>query len=428
MSPSTVRTAGTDSQRTEKPGGQHPTTPATRRWLVKLERWLVRRMLIAIGNPPVRITLPNGDELSTSESPPIAQVKFQDRATLWRVLLDPNLHFGEGYADGKLEIDGDLVALLETIDRARTAANHSGSLVPSWLLRRLHPARTNTRSGARHNIHHHYDLGENFYQLWLDDEMVYSGAYFAEPAMTLGDAQRAKLDYVCRKLRLSPGESVVEIGGGWGALALWMAREYGATVKSINISRPQIAYARRRAKIEGLDSRVEFIEDDYRNLSGQFDALVSLGMLEHVGAAHYREFGRVADRCLTPAGRGLIQTIGLDRPCETSSWIERHIFPGGHLPTLREMADIFEPSGFSILDIENLRRHYAQTLRHWLDRFEASAARVATMFDERFVRIWRLYLSGSCAAFTTGQLQLFQVLFARPTQSQIPWTRAELYV
>ncbi len=381
-----------------------------------------------MGNPPMRLILWNGEQIAAGDAPPVARVRLRDRATFWKVLLDPNLQFGDAYADGRLDVEGDLAALLEAVYRSRAAAGRSGGLLPSWLLRRLHRARPNTRSAVRANIRHHYDLGESFYRLWLDDEMVYSGAYFADPAMTLEEAQRAKLDYVCRKLWLKPGERVVEIGGGWGALALWMAREYGVTVTSLNISRPQIAYARRRAKAEGLDSRVEFIEDDYRNLTGRFNALVSLGMLEHVGAAHYREFGRVADRCLGPSGRGLIQSIGLDRPAEPISWIERRIFPGGHFPSLREMTDIFEPPGFAILNVENLRLHYAQTLRHWLHRFEAAADRVAAMFGPRFVRTWRLYLSGSRAAFTAGELQLFQVLFARPGLNEVPWTRAGLYV
>ncbi|MEN6449375.1 MAG: cyclopropane-fatty-acyl-phospholipid synthase family protein [Thermoguttaceae bacterium] len=388
-----------------------------------LERWLAARALRAMGDPPARLVLWNGDEIANNTRP-IASLMFRDRATFWKVLLDPNLEFGEAFAAGRLEVEGDLVAFLETISRCRTAAGQSGSLAPSWLLRRLHRARPNTRAAARQNIHHHYDLGEDFYRLWLDKEMVYSGAYFADPAMTLDEAQRAKLDYVCRKLRLQPGESVVEIGGGWGALALHMARDYGVTVTSINISRPQIDFARRRASAEGLDSRVDFVEDDYRNLSGRFDALVSLGMLEHVGRSHYRAFGRMADRCLGPGGRGLIQSIGQDRPSETSAWIERRIFPGAYPPTLREMADIFERPGFSVLDVENLRLHYSQTLRHWLDRFEASAGRVANMFDERFVRTWRLYLAGSCAAFAAGGLQLFQVLFARSGQNDIPRTRS----
>ena len=388
-----------------------------------IERRFARRLLRAVGSPPLRFVLWNGEEIAANDAPPLTRVVLRDRATFWKVLLDPNYQFGEAYSDGRLVVEGDLVAFLETINRTRAATGRSESLVPSALLRRLHRAAANTVRGARRNIHHHYDLGNDFYRLWLDDEMVYSGAYFPSPSMTLEEAQRAKLDYVCRKLWLRPGESVVEIGGGWGALGLLMARDYGVTVKSYNISKEQIQFARRRAKAEGLDSRVEFIEDDYRNAAGRFDALVSLGMLEHVGGENYREFGRVADRCLNDVGRGLIQSIGQDRSGETSSWIKRRIFPGGYLPTLREMMDIFETPGFSVLDVENLRLHYAETLRRWLDRFEASAEQVASMFDERFVRIWRLYLSGSIAGFSTGGLQLFQVVFARSGANEIPRTR-----
>ena len=425
MSPSGVQDAG------PRPVTDRPASIAAARAnsprVFGIERRLAHRILRAIGSPPLALVLWNGEEIAESAARPMAHIRFHDRATFWKVLLDPDLQFGDAYSDGRLEVEGDLVALLETVYRGRAAAGRSGRFVPSAAIDLLYRARANTLSGARENIHRHYDIGDDFYRLWLDGEMVYSGAYFSEPAMTLDDAQRAKLDYVCRKLWLSPGETVVEIGGGWGALALLMARDYGVTVKSFNISRPQLAFARRRAKASGLESRVEFIEDDYRNIGGQFDALVSLGMLEHVGAAHYREFGRVADRCLGPSGRGLIQSIGQDQRSKTNAWIERRIFPGAYPPTLRQMTDIFEPPGFSILDVENLRLHYAQTLRHWLDRFEASAGRVAAMFDRRFVRTWRLYLAGSCAAFTAGELQLFQVVFARPGVNAIPWTRSRLY-
>lgn len=392
-----------------------------------VERRLAHHLLRAIGSPPVRVELWDGEEIVESNAAPIAKIVFRNRAAFWKVLLDPNFQFGETYADGQVEVEGDLVALLETINRHRAAVGRTGSLVPSRLLNWLHRRKSNTRSGSRQNIHHHYDIGDDFYRLWLDDEMLYSGAYFADASATLEQAQRTKLDYVCRKLWLRPGETVVEIGGGWGALALFMARRYGAVVKSFNISRPQLEYARHRAKAEGLGSRVEFIEDDYRNISGRFDALVSLGMLEHVGAKRLYEFGRVADRCLNSDGRGLIQSIGQDQPGETNSWIERRIFPGAYPPSLREMTDIFEPWGFSVLDIENLRLHYAKTLRHWLDRFEAARDQVAAMFDRRFVRLWRLYLAGSCAAFSAGGLQLFHLVFARSGLNEAPWTREGLY-
>jgi cyclopropane-fatty-acyl-phospholipid synthase len=406
-------------------GRPKPLVPAPadhRMWAV--ERWLAGRFLRAMNSPPIGFVLWDGREISPSAQAPVARVVFHDRATFWKVMLDPDLRFGDAYSDGRLDVAGDLVVFLEAIHRARAAAPDTWSAA---LLRGLHRGQANTLHGARDNIHRHYDIGDDFYRLWLDGEMLYSGAYFADAAMTLEDAQRAKLHYVCRKLWLRPGETVVEVGGGWGALALLLARDYGVTVKSFNISRSQIAWARRRAKAEGLDSRVEFVEDDYRNITGRFDALVSLGMLEHVGARYYREFGRMMDRCLGPTGRGLIQSIGQDQPTNTNPWIERRIFPGAYPPTLREMTDLFEPWRFSVLDVENLRLHYAQTLRHWLQRFEASAGRVAEMFDARFVRAWRLYLAGSCAAFAGGALQLFQVVFARQGVNDIPSTRARLY-
>jgi cyclopropane-fatty-acyl-phospholipid synthase len=172
---------------------------------------------------------------------------------------------------------------------------------------------------------------------------------------------------------------------------------------------------------------VEYIEDDYRNITGEFDAFVSVGMLEHVGPAHYRVMGQVIDRCLKPQGRGLIHSIGRNRPQQMNAWIERRIFPGAHPPTLREMMEIFEPSGFSVLDIENLRLHYSRTLIAWLDRYEANVDLVREMYDESFVRAWRLYLLGSIAAFNVGALQLFQVVFTRANNNDLPWSRMHVY-
>jgi len=258
--------------------------------------------------------------------------------------------------------------------------------------------------------------------------MVYTCAYFPDQAMELEQAQIAKLDHVCRKLQLRPGEHVVEAGCGWGSLALHMARRYGAKVKAYNISREQIAFARQRAGELGLDDQVEFIEDDYRNVRGHFDAFVSVGMLEHVGAGHYEELGGVIQRSLKDSGRGLIHSIGRDYPSAMNPWIERRIFPGACPPSLSQMMKIFEPCGFSVLDVENLRLHYAKTLEHWLQRYEASTERVEEMFDAAFVRTWRLYLAGSLAAFRSGDMQLFQVSFARSGYNQIPWTRQHHYI
>jgi cyclopropane-fatty-acyl-phospholipid synthase len=205
-----------------------------------------------------------------------------------------------------------------------------------------------------------------------------------------------------------------------------MARHYGVSVKAFNISHEQIAFARERAGREGLEDRVEFLEDDYRNMSGEFDAFASVGMLEHVGVANYGQLGALVDRVLTPEGRGLIHSIGRDQPMPINAWIDRRIFHA-QPPSIGEMMELFETSGLSVLDVENLRLHYARTLDQWSERFEQSVDRVREMFDESFVRVWRMYLASSIAAFRSGTLQLFQVIFTRSGNNDIPWTRRDLY-
>ena len=235
------------------------------------------------------------------------------------------------------------------------------------------------------------------------------------------------MEHVARKLRLQPGETVLEAGCGWGALALHLARQHGVRVRAFNVSGEQLSWARERARREGLADRVEFVDDDYRSVRGTYDAFVSVGMLEHVGPEHYGDLARVIDRTLAPHGRGLLHSIGRNRSLEFSPFVQRRIFPGAYPPTLREMVALLEPIDLSVLDVENLRLHYACTLEHWLSRFEAHRDEVARRFSEPFVRIWRLYLAGSIAAFRTGSLQLFQVVFARGRSNAVPWTRADLY-
>jgi cyclopropane-fatty-acyl-phospholipid synthase len=298
------------------------------------------------------------------------------------------------------------------------------SRISSWWLDRVHD---NSRQGSRKNIHRHYDLNVNFYKLWLDQRMVYTCAYFPTVSASLEDAQVAKMDHICRKVRLQRGDRVVEAGCGWGALALHMAKHYGVTVKAFNISHEQIAFAREQAMREGLTEQVEFIEDDYRNISGRHDVFMSVGMLEHVGVQHYEEMGQSIHRTIGDWGRGLVHFIGRNQPHPFSPWIRKRIFPGAYAPALSQVTRLFEPWNFSVLDVENLRMHYAKTLEHWLSRFEGSVDRVSQMFGPEFVRAWRLYLAGSIAAFRTGSLQLFQIAFAGANCKQVPWTRAHLY-
>ena len=399
-----------------------------------LDRWLTRRILAESGHPPFVIELWDGTRIgsastaaATAPTPePAARVEIRDRRTLYGLLVNSDVAFGDALSADRIRVHGDLVTFLETIYRFTDAAVSSGSWkrrVKAWLNR----PRRNTRAGSQSNIHHHYDLGNGFYRLWLDEEMLYTCAYYPHEDATLEEAQRAKMDHVCRKLELRPGQRVVEAGCGWGSLAIHMAREYGVHVRAFNISREQIRFARERVAELGLGERIEFVEDDYRTVEGKYDAFVSVGMLEHVGVDNYRTLGQVAARSLKADGRGLIHSIGRNAPAPNNPWIERRIFPGSYPPSLAEMSAIFEPQEFSILDVENLRLHYARTCRAWLDRFEEAADRVAAMYDAGFVRAWRLYLSGSVAAFTTGSLQLFQVVFAPGTSNAVPMTREHLY-
>ncbi len=393
---------------------------AARREPSALDRWLVKQIANRLGDSPVTVAL--WDEPDVTPRDGTARLRILDRKALRQVIVNPNLHFGDLYSAGRLEVRGELLTVLREAYRYTAKHTAIGQLVARG--RKLAP----DLSDSKRNIHHHYDIGNQFYELWLDREALqYTCAYFADTAMTIEQAQQAKMHHVCRKLELKAGERVVEAGGGWGGFALFMAKNYGARVRSFNISKEQIAYSRAWAKRLGLDNQVEFVEDDYRNLTGTYDAFVSIGMLEHVGKGNYQDLGALMSRALTPTGRGLVHSIGRDTPALMNAWIDKRIFPGAYPPTLREMMDLFEPNGLSVLDVENIRLHYAKTLECWLQRYEENVDAVRAMFDETFVRAWRLYLTGSIAAFLNGTLQLFQVLYSRHGAKNVPWTRAHVY-
>jgi cyclopropane-fatty-acyl-phospholipid synthase len=388
-----------------------------------VDRYLAARVQRTIEHVAVRLELWDGTSSYSSSAPPIGDLIVHDRRTLLGLVVNPELWFGEAYMTRRLEIRGTLEVVIDALNRASAPAPS----VIEWVRAVL--TVPNTLTNARRNVHQHYDLGNDFYQQWLDRDLVYTCAYFANPEMSLDDAQRAKLDLVCRKLRLRPGDTVVEAGCGWGALALHMAQHYGARVKAFNVSREQLTYARARAAREGLTGRVEFIDDDYRSVKGEFDVFVSIGMLEHVGLHHFGSLAEVLRRTVRRSGgRGLLHFIGRDAPRPLNAWIGRRIFPGAYPPTLAQVTtNILTPAGMSVVDVENLRLHYAQTLAHWNRRFAAVKEDVRGRYGDEFQRAWELYLTGSQAAFATGWMQLFQIVFA-PFESRPPyWTRSDLH-
>jgi cyclopropane-fatty-acyl-phospholipid synthase len=379
----------------------------------------------------IEVVLPGGKTLRVrTETGDLPVIQFHDVSALVSMFNNPALRFGELYADGRVSVRGDLVTVMEALYRGlERAAESSRGIVRFFQGSSASRPPKNTLSRSRANVHKHYDIGNDFYQIWLDSEyQQYTCAYYESEMADLETAQIAKLDLVCRKLALRPGDTVVEAGSGWGGLARYLARNFGVRVRSYNVSARQVEYSRARSKEEGLEALIDYVEDDYRNITGTYDVFVSVGMLEHVGLHEYTTMGQTIDRCLKEDGRGLVHTIGQRRPRRLNPWIEKRIFPGAYAPTLKQMMDIFEPSGFEVMDVENLRSHYALTLKDWGDRFDAHAREVREMFDASFERTWRLYLRGSQAAFTAGGLQLFQVLFRRPGCEAIPPTRDRLFL
>ena len=405
---------------------QPPVKPRSSKPSRKVERCLFEQLLAQLGRPSIAARLWDGEEVQACHEPARFRMTLQDRGTLWKMLLDTEYEFAEGYVDGRIVIDDDLTEFLTEVNGSLPAVREAYG----WhklITKSRHRRSRNTLRGSRKNISHHYDIGNDFYRLWLDRQLLYTCAYFEDPSVSLERAQTDKMDHICRKLRLQAGESVVEAGCGWGAFALHMAKHYGVKVRAYNISHEQIAFARERAQAEGLQDRVEFVLDDWRAISQPADVFVSVGMLEHVGVENFPLLGEVIRGCIGDEGRGLIHSIGLNCPRPLSSWIATHIFPGAQPPSIGEMTQIFEQKKLSIWDVENLRLHYALTLRHWLRRMEEAADTVCEMFDERFLRVWRMYLASSITSFETGWLQLFQVLFAGEKMNDMPWTRKYQY-
>ncbi len=294
--------------------------------------------------------------------------------------------------------------------------------VLAWLKRRIH--QHNPVSRAQRNVAHHYDLNGRLYSLFLDRDRQYSCAYFRRGDETLEEAQTAKKRHIAAKLCLDrPGLSVLDIGSGWGGMALSLARDHGAHVLGITLSAEQLAESRARAEAEGLSDRVRFELLDYRAVQQKFDRIVSVGMFEHVGINHYREFFATVARCLEPDGVALLHAIGRnDVPGSTNPWLAKYIFPGGYCPALSEVLPPIERSRLTVTDIEILRLHYAETLRHWRRRFGANRDAIASLYDERFCRMFEFYLAGAELSFRRENMMVFQIQLAHK-QSAVPLTR-----
>jgi cyclopropane-fatty-acyl-phospholipid synthase len=386
-----------------------------------------------IGSGRLSVRWPDGRQtLYSGNDGPSAGIAIHTPRAARRLLINPGLALGEGYMDGSITADECGIYDVLDVMFANLGSHMDRQPVLRFrtFLRRLKRRldQYNPAARAQKNVAHHYDLNGRLYSLFLDRDRQYSCAYFPRGDETLEAAQLAKKRHIAAKLCLDrPDLRILDIGSGWGGLALTLARDYGARVTGITLSREQLAESRDRAMAEGLEDRVNFELLDYRAVDQRFDRIVSVGMFEHVGIGYYQTFFDTVSRCLTPDGVALLHAIGRsDGPSSTNAWIDKYIFPGGYSPALSEVIPAVERSELVVTDIEILRLHYAQTLRHWRWRFNANRDTIASIYDDRFCRMFEFYLCGSELAFRRGGHMVFQIqLGAR--QDAVPLTRDYLY-
>ncbi len=363
---------------------------------------------------------------------PDVTIRIRDRATAWRLASSPRLAMGEAYMDGGLTVDdGRLYDFLDLLGRNMSAMERSWWMAWSFRVQRLVRwlQQRNPIGRAQRNVAHHYDINGALYELFLDRDRQYSCAYFPYPDASLEVAQAAKKRHILAKLRVEPHHKVLDIGSGWGGLGLYIARESGADVTGVTLSSEQHAVSTRRAATEGLGARVRFKLQDYRLEAQSYDRIVSVGMFEHVGARHYDEYFRKVRDLLSDDGVMLLHSIGrMEPPGGTNSWMRKYIFPGGYTPALSEVLAAIERVGLWVTDIEILRLHYAETLRHWRTRFMENRDEVKRLagLDDRFCRMWEFYLAGCEMSFRHMNQMVFQLQIAR-RQDAVPLTRDYMY-
>ncbi|NOX96408.1 MAG: class I SAM-dependent methyltransferase [Alphaproteobacteria bacterium] len=376
----------------------------------------------------LEVTYPDGTLKHYGEAG-VNPVKVHLKNNKWarRIVLDPHLALGEAYMDGNLEVENDDIFGLLDIIWKNLLSKKKNFTIPGFarrIARRI--AQFNPAGRSQKNAAHHYDVGNDLYRLFLDEDLQYSCAYFEQPDISLEDAQKAKKDLITKKLLIKPNHSVLEIGSGWGGLGISLAETAGAEVTSVTLSEEQLRVARMRASAKGLSEQAQFQLQDYRATRGSYDRIVSVGMFEHVGVPHFQTYFDQVAHLLNEDGVALIHTIGRPNgPGATDAWTAKHIFPGGYIPALSEIMPAIERAGLVLTDLEVWRLHYAETLREWRRRFKANAEKITRKYDARFIRMWDFYLSASELSFRYGEHVVFQMQLAKH-QDVVPLTRCYL--
>nr|WP_313391536.1 cyclopropane-fatty-acyl-phospholipid synthase family protein [Brevundimonas diminuta] len=370
----------------------------------------------------IRVRLPDGRELTAGPGEPELTAVLSDMKTAVAIAANPDLALGEAFMDGTFRIEGGSIYDFLQLTTSQLALRPRSPKL-TWMQRiRRGAEQANDRLHARSNVHHHYDLTVDFYRLFLDDDLQYSCAFFETPDASLEEAQVAKKRRLIDKLLLEPGHSALDIGAGWGGLGLSMV-ERGARVTGVTLSTEQHRTANERATALGVADRADFRLQDYRDLNQTFDRIISVGMFEHVGVPNYQEYFDTVARLLDEDGVAVIHSIGRNSPPNrTQPWVRKYIFPGGYIPALSEVLPAIERAGLWVTDMEVLRLHYAETLRHWRERFLARRGEALAMYDERFCRMWEFYLAASEVAFRELGHMVFQLQLTKK-QTAAPLSR-----
>ncbi|WP_264805659.1 SAM-dependent methyltransferase [Cytobacillus sp. NCCP-133] len=388
-----------------------------------IDKMFYKTLLKNTFSSPVKITFWDGEEVHYGDGEPHFKLIFRDIIPKGDLIQNPSIAFGEAYMDGVIEVEGSLKEVVASMYRNQESFL-SNSKIYAHLLKRI----SNTSKRSKDNVAFHYDIGNDFYKLWLDETMTYSCGYFKTPNDSLKTAQQNKVMHILKKLNLQKGQSLLDIGCGWGELIITAAKHYGVKATGITLSEEQYERVKERTIEEQLEDLVEVHLVDYRELKKrQFDRIVSVGMLEHVGQDHLPEYFHKVNELLVEGGLSVLHTITSPREGGTNAWIDKYIFPGGYIPSVSELVNHTTDNNFFLTDLESLRRHYAKTLDKWAMNFENELEEISKTKDERFIRMWRLYLNSCSASFQAGNIDLSQFIFTKGPNDSIPMTREYMY-
>jgi len=392
---------------------------------ISIEKSIYKKILQKASTDPFAVTFWDGSTEQFNDGEPVFHLTFHKPLNKTDVLSNTMNTLAEAYMDGILTVEGNLEKIVESIFN-----NKESFLNQSRILTNLAKIKVNSAKKSKEDISHHYDIGNDFYSLWLDETMSYSCAYFKTPEDTLYEAQMNKIHHILKKLNLQPGQKLLDIGCGWGYLIIEAAKRYHVEALGITLSEEQYKKAKQRIEDEGLTGKVDVRLVDYRELSKEklkFDRIVSVGMLEHVGHVNIPIFMDEVDKLLIDGGVALIHCITGLVETEGNDFLMKYIFPGGYIPSIRELVNHMSQHNFRINDVENLRLHYHKTLQHWVENFEANLESTQEMFDDRFIRMWRLYLNACAANFSAGITNLHQFSITKGVNNTLPMTRDYLY-